>query len=245
MDKMEKILERLGLYDIWIMIFPGMIFVSGIKTIHDFMLNVMNYGAGAGTSKCILNFNIFYPKNIYEVMAFIVISYLCGHILHELSSWAKCVVYKDGKPTELLLENNNKIIGQWQQQMYMSMFLKLNKNHQFSDDYEERRNESKRIFNLMNAELQLRNEASRYVKLNLIYNMCFTICIDILILLIYIILFIGWAYFKKKCVIVKDVVGIIIVLVSVFGVLYHRSRRYYVYWVRNIISAYENIQTKE
>lgn len=243
---MEKVFERLGLYDIWTVLFPGIIFIGGLKTLNDYMTgliqakdDITNYIVAFGQVK------IFYPTSIYGIISFVIISYLCGHILHELSSMAKHIIYKRGKPTELLLEKKNKILDSRQLQSYTPIFLKLNENQKFSEDkFEKRREESRNIFNKMNTELQLRGISSKYVKLNLIYNMCFTMCIAIIFMLVYIFIFVTYEYINEKSAYMRDFFGIVIFLFLSLGVLYHRGRRYYTYWVRNIVIAYGNVLKK-
>lgn len=243
---MEKVIERLGLYDIWIMLFPGMIFISGSKTLCDYMVKITQTKVcttydGVGFQQL----KIFYPTDLYGLFSFIVASYLCGHILHELGSIAKHVIYKKGKPTELLLEKKSKVLNSLQIQMYSQLFLKLNKNQKFSeDDFEKRREESRNIFNIMNIELQSKGMSSKYVKLNLIYNMCFTLCVAVFLMLMRIILFVFYQYIKTKNIYICELAGVVIVLISVFLILYFRGKRYYIYWVRNIVMSYSYCSQK-
>lgn len=242
---MEKLLERLGLYDIWTIIFPGIVFSSGLKTLNDYITKIIQAGA-ASYGACGYQLEIFYPKDIYELMSFVTISYLCGLILHELGSMAKHMIYRNGKPTELLLEKRGKVLNSQQLQMYAPMFLKLNDGQEFSeDDCKKRRKESRNIFGIMNTELQLKGISSKYVKLNLIYNMCFTLCVAIVLLLAYIIIAAIYGYTKRKCVCMEGLFGIAVVLAAACWILYSRAKRYYVYWVRNIVIAYGNYIKKD
>ena len=240
---MEKMVERLGLYDIWTTLFPGMIFAGGIKTLCDYMLKILQRKPYMiDNSIEFQQLKIFYPTDIYGLFSFIVVSYLCGHILHELSSMAKQhIIYRKGKPTELLLEKKSKVLNSQQIQMYNQVFLKLNGNQKYSeDDFEKRRKESQNIFNIMNTELQSKGISSRYVKLNLIYNMCFTVCMAILLMLMHIFVFVIYQFIKHRNLYISELLGIVIALMAVFLVLYLRGNRYYIYWVRNIVVSYNN-----
>lgn len=243
---MEKAIERLGLYDIWVMLLPGMVLISGLRTLCDYMAKITHKASAIDYSVELQQLKIFYPSDIYGLFSFIVASYLCGHILHELSSMAKRIIYKKGKPTELLLEEKSKVVLDFQQrQMYNQIFLKLNGNQKFSeDDFEKRRKESRNIFNIMNTELQSNGISSKYVKLNLIYNMCFTLCMAILLILIHIFTFIIYQYIARKSIYVCELLGVVIVLIAVFLILYIRGKRYYIYWVRNIVMLYSNYAHK-
>ena len=37
---MEKIIEKMGLYDIWTVFFPGVVFLDLVKTLYGFMLTL-------------------------------------------------------------------------------------------------------------------------------------------------------------------------------------------------------------
>lgn len=244
---MEKILERFGLYDIWTVLFPGMVLNSGLRTLNDYMLKIIqsendldDYGVGFERLK------LYYPTDIYSLIAFIIVSYLCGLVLHELGSMSKRIIYRKGKPTELLLEKENLILNFQQLQIYTPIFLKLNKNKELSKEcFEKRKEESRNIFNIMNTELQLNGISVQYIKLNLIYNMCLTLCVAILLMLAYIFIFILWGYIQKKDIYLWGFWKLATALMAACWILYSRSKRYYIYWVRNIVIAYGNFSRKD
>lgn len=245
---MEKMIEKLGLYDIWTMIFPGMIFICGLNTIHEYIIELLKNTCDVNKVENV-RFNllkIYYPVDIGEIIIFVLISYLFGHVLHELSSIVKNIVYRKGKPTELLLELNGKVLSDQEIQTYMPMFIRLNSSPKFSSDCAlQRRNKSKIIFNKMNTELQSRNISQKYVKLNLIYNTCLTICVAILLLQLYALLYCIIIFIRNQHILIDGLIRILVALIPIFYLLFHRSKRYYIYWIKSIVAAYANLYEKE
>lgn len=98
----------------------------------------------------ILSMDVYCPVTIYELFIFLLLSYATGIVLHEFGSLIKKkIIYKNGKPKELLLNSEKGVFSQEQINNYMPMFLTLHNNISFSgnDQIDEQKEESKMIFN--------------------------------------------------------------------------------------------------
>lgn len=102
---MEGFINKMGLYDIWTVLFPGVVFQVGTRTLYEFMVSLPKLLSAAPklTEKlCVfLQIGIAVPSDIYEFLVLLILSYFCGLILHELSSIMKRrVIYRKGDPRD-------------------------------------------------------------------------------------------------------------------------------------------------
>lgn len=244
---MEKIFDKLGLYDIWTVLFPGVIFLIGVRSLYDFMISLsglLSTTPGmAGKLGLILRMDITTPSDIYELLVLLALSYLCGLILHELSSILKHkVVYQKGDPRALLLDGTAGILNSQELRRLMPLLKSLNNGRDFSQSEPEKlRDESKFLFHRMNKSLQDKKKSGDYVKLNIIYNMCGTLCIVLALLSLITLAFGVDFFFHKEYFAVFYSLMILGMMVVLFLILLFRSKRYYRYWVRNIVFAYEEL----
>lgn len=185
---MEKFFDKMGLYDIWTVLFPGVIFLIGVRSLYNFMLSLSGLLSTTpgmiGKFGLILQMNIATPSDIYELLVLLAFSYLCGMILHELSSILKHkLIYPKADPRALLLDENAGILSSQELRNLMPLLKSLNNGKDFSQSEPEKlRDESKYLFHRMNKKLQEKKKSGDYVKLNIIYNMCGTLCIVLAIL---------------------------------------------------------------
>ena len=175
---MEKFFDKMGLYDIWTVLFPGVIFLIGVRSLYNFMLSLSGLLSTTpgmiGKFGLILQMNIATPSDIYELLVLLAFSYLCGMILHELSSILKHkLIYPKADPRALLLDESAGILSSQELRNLMPLLKSLNNGKDFSQSEPEKlRDESKYLFHRMNKKLQE----------NIIYNMCGTLCIVLAIL---------------------------------------------------------------
>ena len=244
---MEKFFDKIGLYDIWIVLFPGVIFLIGIRSLYDFMISLsglISITPGMiGKLGLILQMNIATPSDIYELLVLLAFSYLCGMILHELSSILKNrLIYLKADPRTLLLDENAGILNNQELRNLMPFLKSLNNGNDFSQSEPEKlRDESKFLFHRMNKRLQDKKKSGDYVKLNIIYNMCGTLCIVLAILSLITFAFGADFFFHKEYFAFFYSLMILGIMIVLLLILLFRSKRYYRYWVRNIIFAYQEL----
>lgn len=244
---MEKFFDKMGLYDIWTVLFPGVIFLIGVRSLYNFMLSLSGLLSTTpgmiGKFGLILQMNIATPSDIYELLVLLAFSYLCGMILHELSSILKHkLIYPKADPRALLLDENAGILSSQELRNLMPLLKSLNNGKDFSQSEPEKlRDESKYLFHRMNKKLQEKKKSGDYVKLNIIYNMCGTLCIVLAILSLITFAFGGNFFFHKEYFAFLYSLIILGIMIILLLILLFRSKRYYIYWVRNIIFAYEEL----
>ena len=245
-NKLEKITEKMGLYDIWTILFPGAIFLVLVKTVYNFML----------TLPCIISkemsiiekvfvfckAEVYIPDTAYELLIMCLCSYLAGLILHEISRLIKDrVIYKKGKPTDFLLDSENGVFSKGEIQKLMPMYTYLYGSPFCLDEKEKLKNESHFIFQRINNRLQRNKIASQYVKLNIVYNTCAVLQVTIILVLCMAILFEVEFIISKNYDILLSAVSLDIFMIICICLLSNRSKKFYKYWVRNIVLAYQDI----
>ena len=242
---MEKIFDKMGLYDIWTVLFPGIIFFISVSSLYNFMIALSGILSTipetVGNLGIIFQMAIAIPSNIYEFLVFLAFSDLLGLILHELSSILKHkVVYRKGDPRSLLLDETAGILSRQELCCLMPLLKSLNNGNDFTQsDPKKLRDESKFLFNRMNKYLQNQKKSSDYAKLNITYNMCGTLCIAF-VLLSFLTLTFGMSFILQKEYVAFFYSLIILgITIALSLILFYRSQRYYRYWVRNIVFAYE------
>lgn len=244
---MEKIVEKMGLYDIWTILFPGMVLIIFTKSVYSFMLSLpyLIQGTERSVERYLICFKmkIYVPKDIYELLITMIFAYFCGLVLHEISSLIKKkIIYKRGEPISLLFDPKEGVFDEKQIQKYMQMFIDLNNGKKFAiSDKENLKRESRNIFHKMNNELQGNGIANKYVKLNIIYNVCATLSVDIIIVFVLILAFEVEFFALKEYMLIKYSINLFILAIITFFILVSRSKRYYRYWTKNIVLAYEQI----
>ena len=88
---MEKIFDKLGVYDFWGTFFPGLV---GLLVIDLCFFDLNSY---------IDNFKVG-----YELVVFVTFSYLLGIVLHEIGHFIQeNILYSEGEPCDIFLLNGN------------------------------------------------------------------------------------------------------------------------------------------
>lgn len=244
---MDKFFDKVGLYDIWTVLFPGVIFQIGIRSLYNFMTSLpqlLSVTPGAVAKLGIfLQMDVVAPSNIFELLVLLTISYLSGLILHELSSFFKHnFVYRNGDPRTLLLNETTGPFNSQELYKLMPLLKSLNDDKDFSAANPEKlREESKFLFHRMNKKLQDIRKAGEYVKLNIIYNMCSTLCMVLTFFSLIVIAFgIEFLFLREISSFIYSII-LLGMMIFLLLILFFRSKRYFKYWVRNIVFAYEDL----
>ena len=102
-----KFTEKIGLFDIWTVLFPGTVFLIVIKSLYNSLLILPELVKKADNLfekiTIFLQMNFHTSESLYELFELLLIAYLVGLLLQELGSIFKNkVLYKKGKPMDLL-----------------------------------------------------------------------------------------------------------------------------------------------
>lgn len=244
---MEKLIEKMGLYDIWTTLFPGAFFCVSIKSIYDFMLALPAYVIETkGLSEQIfifLKMNIYAPNTIYKLLIFLFFSYFLGLILQEISSmFKKLFLYKKGQPIDFLLDSKWGIFNDAQIQALMPIYIQFNGNNFTLDNDEKQKEESRTLFHKINAYLQRMKIANKYVKLNIICNTCATLGVAVMLMLFIASAFeIEFVVFCRRFDILISIICFDVILIISIYIFIYKSKKYYIFWVRNLIFAYQDL----
>lgn len=250
---MEKLIDKLGLYDIWTILFPGSFFLMVSKTIYDFMVMLpeMIQHTTSVMERLFLIFktDVYVPSTVYELLFFLLLSYIFGSILHEISSVFKHkILYKHGSPIDFLWDSHKGVFNEEQINMLMPIYQQV---YGTSDAVKEKthgKQESRKFFHEINLSLQRTQIANQYVKLNIIHNTCITLSVALFFELSLVVLFVIDFWFRGRLELIFPTVNLIPVLIAGQYVFIYRSKKYYKYWVRNIVLAYyewyKNVFTK-
>ncbi|MGN9097802.1 hypothetical protein [Flintibacter porci] len=244
---MEKFSDKIGLYDIWTVIFPGVVCLIGVRSIYNFMVSLsesLSITPGiAGKVGLILRINITIPRDIYELFALFAFSYICGLVLQELSSILKHnIIYKTGDPRALLLDKTAGILNEHELDRLLPVFKRLNNGKDFLNlSSEELKEESTYLFHRINKHLQDQKKSNEYVKLNVIYNVCYTLCVVLMLFGFIISSFAINYFFCEQYPSALYSLMLLCIIGVLFWILFSKGKRFYRYWVRNIVFTYEEL----
>lgn len=244
---MEKFLDKIGLYDIWVVIFPGIACLIGARSLYNFMVSLsdlLSITPGiAAKAGLILKIDITIPRDIYELLALLAFSYICGLVLQELSCILKHnIVYRKGDPRALLLDKNAGILNEHELENILPFFIVLNGGRNFSEPSSGKSKvESMYLFHRINKGLQNKKESTDYVKLNIIYNICYTLCVVLVLLGLIILSFVPNYISCQQYSALLYSLMLLAIIISSFWTLLLRGKSFYRYWVRNIVFAYKEL----
>lgn len=242
-EYMDKLIDKLGLYDIWATIYPGGVFLILIKTLYYFMSalkEVLSDIDGiAARLLLICRANIYVPDTLQELLVFFVLSYVTGSVLHEMGSMFKHrVLYRAGKPTDFLLESNRGLFSGEEVKRLRAVYRELMGTSVNDGNKENLALRSRVLFHAINTTLQIRKISSQYAKLNVIHNTCLTMSVALILNFGVVLLFDLEFLILGRYDWILPTISIAVALGIGIVVLIKRSTKYYNYWVRNIVLAY-------
>ena len=127
----------------------------------------------------------------------------------------------------------------------MPMYIKLKGSDFTLNDKEKQREESRSLFHKINMDMQRRKRANEYVKLNVIYNTCATLGVAIMLILCLALAFEIEFMILKRQDLILSFISLDVVLILGIYILLNRSKRYYRYWTKNIVLAYQDLYISE
>lgn len=219
---MDKMTERVGLYDLWAVFFPGAVGLLGMLFIyHIFEIN-------GDYSQLFINWKT--PNDISGWAIFILLSYFWGIILQEIGRKLR-KLFKSGNAAEGLLKEDMGVFTEYEIGVFSQLFINhgyKGKSHSIKD--------SKRLFHSINTRAQELEIAERYAKLNVLQNMSLSLAAVMLIETIgFVVLALYYLVISHKlssCLITLVLCAFFSFLFKVF---LKRSERFNKYWVRNIV----------
>lgn len=157
---MDKITEKIGSFDLLVTTFPGAYFILLLKNFYEFLDDIMSVPQVNSSFLehifSVLDFAPSFPRSVFEFVVFSFASFIVGIILQELSSAIKKgIVYRNGKPQQLLLEKDGGILTLPQLAEFTPTFEKFcNNSVMFPEDKNIRMELSQHIFHQINAACQ-------------------------------------------------------------------------------------------
>lgn len=220
---MEKLSDRVGLFDLWAVFFPGSI---GIL---ELLLCLGIIWSFCRDCSIITAFEKILSVNISGWIVLIFISFLLGIVFQEIGRWL-CKVFKSPTASIGFLDPKNGVFTEKEIDSLRAFFIKYG-----WDGKSEA--ESKTIFRRINVEALERGVAERYVKLSVIQNMSLSLSVAMLLgaIMALILLVFGIA---NRSGYVSFVMATFFVICSFLSILFfRRSKRFNRYWVRNLVYA--------
>ncbi len=220
---MEKLGERIGLFDLWALFYPGVI--GTLEVI------IFTYCSFFVSRKCsILNLHkdgILYNMTIWII--WIIVSIFMGLLLQEIGRWMRKMTKHPNTVGSCL----NPKFGFFSEKEYIMLESFLNK-YEFDRSSIE---EGRIVFHRINAEAQECGVAARYVKLCVLQSMSLSLSASMLLGAIEFSLLLVVCIAYRFGYAVFPVLMIILFHVLLTVIFYKRSNRFYRYWVRNIVYA--------
>lgn len=219
---MDKMTEKVGIYDLWTVFFPGTIEILGMM----FCYHIVEIDGDC--NKLFINWKT--PNDISSWVVFILLSYFVGIILQEIGRKLRKLFRLDNA-TEGLLSVENRIFTKHEIEVFTQLYM----NHGYKGKTRSTK-ESKRIFRSINTSAQEQEIADRYVKLNVLQNMSLSLAVVMLIeaVVFFIIAFYYLLVAHKPFECIKMLM-LCVTLIFLFIVFLKRSERFDRYWVRNIV----------
>ena len=225
---MDKLYEKIGLYDFWSVFFPGA--VCSISLLVDYKLFVALGGIQISIIPDL-------PSNLSEWAVFIVAAVFTGILLQEIGR----IIRKIGRITDAsegLLDDNKKVFAREEIECIKKQFIGKS-----IDDIETKNPESnsviesRRLFHKLNIQMQEAGIAQKFVKLNVIQNMSISLAASMLINNLIVDAWLVYYIINQNvgsfliCLLIGVAYALLIALFINRYICFNR------YWVRNIVYA--------
>ena len=213
---MDKLAERVGLYDIWVVFFPGI-----VGTLENLLcigaLCIIHSGG------VFLKILAFIPNTFSEWIVVMVSSVFLGLIYQEIGRLLRIILrIKKAEKNPFNLKT-----GLFEENEIVSLKRVL-----FKIDWNEQN-----AFHRINAEAQEKGIASKYVKLSVIQNMSLSLAAVMLVgtaesIAVMVLSIVNEAKDMLTASIVVTVLCILLIVMFI-----KRSERFNRYWVKNLVYA--------
>ncbi len=222
---MDKLAEKIGMYDFWATSFPGAI-GSITLILHYSMIKALTTGDSVfvWSSSC-LSFDVS------QWIVFVLLSVLFGTLLQEIGRWIRCCRKRHNAAGGLLDPKMNIFT----KKEIADLSLALAK-YGFNEN-DKNANESKRLFHSLNIEAQEMGVATRFVKLNVLAKMSLSLAIVMLINGMCFLIETVYLLLTNSCTAVLTALSLCILSFALCVLFVKRSERLDRYWVRNIVYA--------
>lgn len=222
---MDKLAEKIGLYDFWIIFFPGALgyLQASFSILLFYQLQLKCYKF----VDVVFHFQNVLPQALAEWVVFILISFFLGIILQEIGYiMHKLFEYHDA--TEGLFCAEQGIFSQKEVNDFKGLYAICG--------WQEGSNgtvTSKEVFHKINIILQEQGKAAKYAKLNIVQNISLSLAALLLLQSLVFIIMIFLLGLKGNL----TLLGLSISCGILCRVFYNRTSRFNRYWVRNIVYA--------
>lgn len=220
---MEKVAEKIGLYDLWALFFPGTIG----------MIELTFLGA---TFYCIYIkeslisiLNSVITDSISLSILWLLLSIFVGIILQEIGRGiGKIVKFKNA--TGSFLNPNGGIFSEAEIHHLTSFLTSYGWDGTPCND-------SSSFFHIINANAQKNGTAAKYVKLSVLQAMSFSFSSAMLIGAIISTILLFYSIINSRITIMALMIFFDFFCILLMIIFYKRAKRYNTYWVRNLLFA--------
>lgn len=225
---MEKLTERIGLYDLWAVFFPGIIgtlellFFSG-----SFYCVYKKYSFFT-----MLNWIVF--DRVTTWMIIILVSVFFGIVLQEIGRGVR-IVTKFQNAEDVFLDPKAGVFTEDEYSFLQNPLAKYGWG-------EKGEISSKSVFHRLNAEAQECGVALKYAKLSVLQNMLLSLLSAMLVGAVLSIAILIFSIINGRVHITILMIALGIFCGLLVGIFYRRAIRFNRYWVRNLVYAMSNRQ---
>lgn len=217
---MDKLTEYIGLYDIWVVLYPGT-----VGTLETVLFSGMMYSV-LKKQHAICR---FLPREISDWVLFIISAVFLGIILQEMGRWLRRAT-KVHCAEDRIFDSTGGVFGNNEIARFKEYFVSQ------GWDGKDLKN-ARLVFHCINIDSQECDVAKRFVKLNVIQNVSINLAAAMLLGLMETIT-VTIVSIVQQNVFLASVTGIGCVLyILLIIILIRRSYRFNRYWVRNIVYA--------
>ena len=220
---MEKLSERIGLYDLWVVFFPGLVSTLELLFFCGILWSLYCKRPLLAVLKKIPSISI----SVWIVI--IVFSFFFGIVLQETGHWLRKIAkYKSSK--EVLLDPSAGVLSNKEQEYFKNLFIEYGWGKGSPEG-------SKELFHQINAKAQECGIATKYVKLNVLQNMSLSLSSAMLFgaIVSFALVICAIIHGRVHIAILMTVLTVIFIILMIL--FFGRFKRFDRYWVRNIIYA--------